>query len=180
MWRVFCLILMLFGTPAAAFSQAASPDSQLLQALLAEVHALRQDVSTSMARVEKAQILLSRLQIQQANVTRASERLYESRAKLADAQDHQKHVANDINRLVDTLTAEGNLVQQKELRDRINRSKSELEDSTGIVQQRQAAEIDVEQQLRTEQDKLTTLEAQLDELVRNVGYPREQSGHPQR
>ena len=81
----------------------------------------------------------------------------------------------DIKRLEDTLSAEENLVQQKELRERINHSKSELEDSTD-VQQRQANEIEAEQQLRVEQDKLSMLETQLDELVRKLGNPSEQPG----
>ncbi len=175
MWRAFCLILVLFGIPAAAFAQADSSDAQMLKALLTEVRGLRKDLGSSLARVENAQILLSRLQTQQANVTRASERLNDARGKLADAQAHQNHVGLDIKRLEDTLSAEENLAQQKELRDRINHSKSELEDSTSIEQQRQAGEIEAEQQLRTEQDKLTMLETQLDELVRHLSNPSEQS-----
>jgi hypothetical protein len=65
--------------------------------------------------------------------------------------------------------------QQKELRDRINHSKSELEDSTDL-EQRQATEIEAEEQLRAEQDKLNALETQLDELVRKLGTPSEQPG----
>jgi hypothetical protein len=175
MRRAFFLILLGFGIPAATLGQATSSDSQTLQALLAEVRELRQDLRVSLARIQSAQILLSRSQTQQAAVMRASERLNDARLRLADAQDHQKHVAMDIKRLEDTLSAEENLAQQKELRDRINHSKSELEDSTSIEQQRQAGEIEAEQQLRTEQDKLTMLETQLDELVRHLSNPSEQS-----
>ena len=175
MRRAFFLILLGFGIPAATLGQATSSDSQTLQALLAEVRELRQDLRVSLARIQSAQILLSRSQTQQAAVMRASERLNDARLRLADAQDHQKHVAMDIKRLEDTLSAEENLVQQKDLRERINHSKSELEDSTD-VQQRQATEIDAEQQLRVEQDKLSMLETQLDELVRKLGNPSEQPG----
>jgi hypothetical protein len=45
-----------------------------------------------------------------------------------------------------------------------------------LEQQRQAIETEAEQQLQSEQDKLNSLEAQLDELVKSVGKSREQSG----
>ena len=175
MRRGFWLILMVFGISALTFGQAASSDSQTLQALLTEVRDLRQDLRISLARVQTAQILLSRLQTQQAAVTRASEHLVDARSKLTDAQAQQNHVAANIKRLEDSLSAEENLGQQKELRDRINHSKSELEDSAGVEQQRQATEIEAEQQLRTEQDKLTMHEGRLDELVRKLDNSGEQS-----
>jgi hypothetical protein len=62
MWRAFWLTLLLFGIPAVAFGQADSSDSEALHALLSEVRTLHQDLLSSMARVQKAQILLSRLQ----------------------------------------------------------------------------------------------------------------------
>src|SRR5579859_4031708 len=92
MRRAFWLILVVFGMRAATFGQATSSEPQTLQALLTEVRELHQDLRISLARVQNAQILLSRLQTQQAAVTRASERLNDARSKLADAQDHQKHV----------------------------------------------------------------------------------------
>jgi chromosome segregation ATPase len=170
----FWLILMAFGIPALTFGQAASSDSQTLQALLTEVRELRQDLRISLARVQATQMLLSRLQIQQAAVTRASEHLLDARSKLTDAQARQNRVAADIKHLEDSLSAEENLTQQKELRDRINDSKFELEESTTTEQRFQATEIEAAQQLRSEQDKLTMLEGQLDELVRKLDVPTEQ------
>jgi hypothetical protein len=78
--------------------------------------------------------------------------------------------------LEDSLNAEENLPRQKQLRDMLNHSKSELEDWTAREQQLQTEEIEAEQQLRIEQDKLTQLEAQLDELVRSLGNAAAQVG----
>jgi hypothetical protein len=169
------LLFIVFGIPTATFGQATPSDSQTLQGLLTEVRELRQDLRTSLVRVQNTQILLSRLQTQQEAVTRASERLRDARSKLADEQGHQKHIASVIKRFEDGLSAEESLAIQKELRDAINHNKSELEDSTNEEQQRQATEIEAEQQLRTEQDKLTMIETRLDELVRNPGNSGEQS-----
>jgi hypothetical protein len=118
MRRACFLFLVVFGIPASSFGQAASSDSQTLQALLTEVRGLRQELRISLARTQSAQILLSRLQTQQAVVTRASERLTDARAKLTDAQTHQKDVRNNLKRFEDALSDEQNPAQQKELRDR--------------------------------------------------------------
>ena len=178
MRRMLWLILIVSGIPVATFSQAASPDSQTLQALLTEVRELRRDLRTSVSKVQKTQILLSRLQSQQEAVTRASERLRDARSKLTDEQGHQKHIASVMKQMEDALSADENPATQKELRDAINHRKSELEDSTNEGQQRQATEIEAAQELQAEQDKLTVIEIRLDELIKNMGNHDEQSNHP--
>jgi len=169
MTRAIWLFVVLFGIPATAFGQSDMSDSQTLHALLSEVHVLHQDLLSSMARVQKSQILLSRLQTREASIVRASDRLNTARGRLSDAQDHIKHVTTDIKRFEESLNAEENLRQQKDLRDMLNHAKSDLEDWAAREQQLQTDEIEADQQLRTEQDKLTMLEAQLDELVKSLG-----------
>jgi hypothetical protein len=168
--------IALFGTAAATFGQTASSDSQTLQALLTEVRALRRDLQISLARVQSAQILLSRLQIQEVAVTRASQHLDDARSKLAEVQVVQKGEATELKHFQDALSAADSPEQQKEIQETINRTQSDLDASGSVEQQRQTAEIEAEQQLRTEQDKLSALETQLDELVKKVGDPSEQSG----
>ena len=173
MRRVYFLILVVFGLTAATFGQATSSDSQTLQALLTEVRALRQDLQASLAKMQSAQILLSRLQIQEVAVSRASQHLDEARSKLAEVQVVIKSEAAEIKHFEeDPPTGENPARIEEEL----NRAKSDLEASTNLEQQRQAIELDAEQQLRTEQDKLNSLESQLDELVKNIDSPSEQPG----
>jgi len=174
MRRTFLFALVLFGMPAAALGQAAQSESQTLQALLLEVHELRQELRSSLARMQSGQILLSRLQAQQQVVTRASERLDSARSNLAGAQDHQKRVAMDVKRFEDTLSDEDNLSKQKTDQDQLSRLKPELERSTDSAQQFQATVLGCEQQLRSEQDKLSALDSQLDELVKSLRNPSAQ------
>jgi chromosome segregation ATPase len=169
MWRATWLIVILFWVPTDTLGQADSSDSQALHALLSEVRALHHDLLSSMARVQKSQILLSRIQSQQAGVVRASDRFNTARGRLSDIQDRQKRTTTDIKQVEDSLNDEENLPRQKQLRDAISHLKSDLEDSTAKEQQLQTEEIEAEQQLRNEQDKLTMLESQLDELVRSLG-----------
>ena len=132
MRRAYFLILVVFGISTATFAQVLPSDSQTLQALLIEVRELRQGLLSSLARVPSAQILLSRLQTQQAAVLRASDRLNDARLRLAHVQTHQEDVRNNLKRLEDALSAKENPVRRKELREMINHSKSELEDSTDL------------------------------------------------
>jgi len=175
MRRTFCLIIVLFETSGFAFGQASS-DSQTLQALLSEVRALRQDLRVSLGRTQTMQILLARLQMQEGVVARASDHLNDARQKLLDTHAHQKELTLETKRLDDALNTTENPVQQTDLQDRIKHVRSEVEVVGNIAQQQQTTEIQAEQQLREERDKLSTIESQLDELIRAMGNSAEQSG----
>src|ERR1700720_3714653 len=173
MRRAYFLMLVVFGMTAAAFGQTTSSDSQTLRALLAEVRELRQALQISLGRIQSAQILLSRLQIQEVAVTRASQHLDDARSKLAEVQVVLKREAAEIKHFEDETPNAGENAAQVE--EALKRAKSDLEASTNLEQQRQATETEAEQQLQTEQDKLNSLETQLDELVRNMDNPSEPS-----
>ena len=177
MRRVFLLTLLLSGIGSTTLAQGNSSDPQALQAILTEVRALRQELRVSLARVQTSQILLSRLQMQEGSVARASEHLNDARSKLSEIGVGKTQLAAELKRLEDALGAEENLPQQKVLQDRINHTKSELEVTVDTEQQQQAIEIQAEQQLRAEQDKFNALEVQLDELIRSMGNSAGQSGH---
>jgi valyl-tRNA synthetase len=175
MRRTLLSFVGFLGISACAFGQAASSDTQTLQALLSEVRALRQDLRVSLNRAQSMQILLARFQIQEGAITRASDRLNDARQKLLDTQVHQKELAQEVKRLEDALNAADNPQQQTEFQDRIKHVKSNLEVAGSIAQQQQTTEIQAEQQLREEQDKLNALESQLDELIRAPGNSNEKS-----
>jgi chromosome segregation ATPase len=174
MQRTVFLVLAVFGFSATAIGQAAPNDPQTLQALLTEVHELRLELRSSLARLQTAQILLSRLQTQQTVVTHASDRLDEARAKLDSAQDRRQHEAIEFKRLEDSLSSEENPAQKILLQDEIVHFKSELDASTAAEQQAQAIQNECELQLRNERDKLDAINAQLDEILKIMGSSHEQ------
>lgn len=174
MRRLYILTIVLFAMAPAAFGQATSSDSQTLKALLTEVRELRQTLQASLSRMQSAQILLSRLQIQQTAVTRASQHLDDARSRLAEVQLVLKSEAAEIKHFEDEVV--NSTETQAQIDEGLKRAKSDLEASGNLEQQRQAIETDAEQQFRTEQDKLNALESQLDELVRNVSSPSDQPG----
>lgn len=173
MRRVCFFILLFFGMVLVAFGQATSPESQTLQALLTEVRELRKVLQVSIAKMQSAQILLSRLQIQEVAVTRASQHQDDARSRLAEVQLALKSEAAEIKHWEDEGPNPNETPAQIE--EAVKRVKSDIESATNLEQQRQAIETEAELQLRTEKDKLNALEAQLDELVRNMGDSSAQS-----
>src|SRR5271165_1645186 len=160
---LFVLGLLLSST--ACFGQTTAGDSQTLQALLSEVRQLRQDLQTTTVAAQRAQILIYRLQGQEAAVARASQRLDEVRDKLARVQDERKHLATDVKQHEDFISnTENPPAQRKVLEDRLPQLKSELESRGNLEQQQQTQEIDAEQHLRAEEVKLSDLQDQLDRL----------------
>jgi chromosome segregation ATPase len=160
---LFVLSLLLSST--ACFGQTTPGDSQTLQALLLEVRQLRQDLQTTTIAGQRAQILIYRLQGQEAAVTRAAQRLDEAREKLARIQDERKHVATDLKRQEEFISnTENPPTQRKEVEGALARVKTRLESLENEEQQRQAREIDAEQQLRSEEVRLSDLRDQLDRL----------------
>ena len=174
MRRACFFILLFFGMALAAFGQASSSDSQTLQALLTEVRELRKVLLVSIAKMQSAQILLSRLQIQEVAVTRASQHLDDARSRLAEVQLALKSEAAEIKHWEDEAPNANETPAQIE--EAVKRARSDMESATNLEQQRQAIETEAELQLRTEKEKLNALETQLDELVRNMSDPSAQSG----
>jgi chromosome segregation ATPase len=155
--------LLLFSTDC--FGQTTTGDSQTLQALLTEVRLLRQDLQATTIAGQRAQILIYRLQGQEAAVARASQRLDEAREKLARTRDERKLVAADLKRFEDSMSTENSAMERKAVEQNVlPQFKARLEALDNQEQQLQTREIDAEQQLRAEEIKLSDLRDQLDRL----------------
>jgi chromosome segregation ATPase len=140
-----------------------------MQALVAEVRQLRKDLQTTNGYALKAQILLYRLQIQEATVARVSQRLSDERSRLAQTQDHRRRLAATVKENEGLLdNTDISPASRKEAQDVVSRLKPELESLTAEEQQRQTAELEAEEQLRNEQAKLSGLEDRVDRLEKEL------------
>ena len=143
-----------------------------MQALVAEVRQLRKDLQTSNGYALKAQILLYRLQFQEASVARVSQHLNDARGMFAVIQQRRAELAANLKRLEDSPdNTQLSQPDQKELQVEIAAKRSELEAMAAEEQQRQTAETEAEQQLRTEQTKLNDLEELVDRLEKALDNP---------
>jgi len=127
-------------------------------------------LQTTNAYSLKAQILLNRLQLQEGAVARASEHLNEVRGRLADTQRRRSDIAGVLKRQEESLDGtEISPADRKQIQNEISRLKTVLENIASEEQQRQVAETEAEEQLRTEQAKLGGLEDRVDRLEKDLG-----------
>jgi chromosome segregation ATPase len=163
--RSSLLVLGLLLSSTGSFGQTTPGDSQTLQALLSEVRQLRQDLQTTTIAAQRAQILIYRLQGQEAAVARASQRLDETREKLGKIQDERKHVAADVKQHEDFIrNTENPPTERKEVEGTLSLLKTRLESLENEEQQRQAREIEAEQQVQADEVRLSDLREQLERL----------------
>ena len=131
-WLLF-VILLLF--PAVSPAQTASADTQTLQNLVNELHQLRQDLKTMATAMERGQILFHRLQIQQAAVDRAMQRLDDARAKLASVEANRKEVAASL-KFLEGKEAKSS-TEQKDVEEVVAQFKARLEGYVSDEQEKQ-------------------------------------------
>ena len=155
-------IALLIAT--AAWAQTASPDTQALQALVAEIRQLRQDMQATTLATQRVQIVLYRLQTQTALVTRASSRLDDARSSLGNAQSDKKTIADRLPQMEESAKSVQDPKERKNMEDAVVGTKMQLERLAADEQRLQARAIDAETQFRTEQNKLADLQDQLDRL----------------
>lgn len=119
----------------------------------------------------RTQILFFRLQSQQAAVARALQRADDARAKLADTQTERKKLGTEAKDTQDRLEHADNALDRKNLEGVVQYFKRRSEELEEEEQQRQAKQIEAEDQLRIEQAKLDDLQARLGELDKALQKP---------
>lgn len=99
----FILIFILLLIPTVSFSQSApaSTDSQTLQELLREVRQLRQDMRNITVTSQRAQILLSREQLQQTSVESAQKEADAAKARTQQTDDRARRLAMQVKYYTD-------------------------------------------------------------------------------
>jgi len=168
MHRSWFLVLSLLFISPATFGQISSSDSQTLQALLAEVRQLRKELRTTTVAAQKVQILLYRLQIQEAAVARAEQRVAEAHSTLGQMQSEQKSLISEIKLRDEMQNNTQSPAQRKDLEESLPRLREKLESLNSAEQQQQMKTSEAELELRTEQAKVATLQGQLDVLDKSL------------
>lgn len=158
----FAFNLLLF--PTAVFAQAPSTDSQTLQALLAEVRLLRQDLRSSTLAAQRVQILIYRVQAQEATVARASQRLEEATLRRTQLEEKRKEYEAQLKWYEKTRDSLENSAQEKKYDDEIAGVKAQVNVFLSEEQEMQSKEVELREQLRTEEANLGRLQDELDRL----------------
>ncbi len=179
MRRWFFVTASLLLLPAGAVSQTGSTDSQTLQALLAEVRLLRQELRTTTIASQRAQILIYRVQAQQTVVTRLSQRAENERSRLSQVQSEQKGVTSAIKRLEDLRFSQSESAR-KQTEEQLSQLKPRAERLGTEEQESLARKVEIEEELRLEQAKLAQLHEELDRIDKALEQSaRTSAGAPQ-
>jgi hypothetical protein len=155
---------VLFSPPVRCQSAPACPAAEAMQALLVEVRQLRQDLLTVSATARRAQILIYRLQLQQAVARHAADNAATAEAALAQQQAQKDVNAGQLAALEQARDASSDSTERKQLEDAIAVWKAREESRINLEQQAQVKINEREQDLRIERSKLEQLQAQLDRI----------------
>jgi chromosome segregation ATPase len=161
---MYRIIWFFAAVMAAAAQTPANPDNNsVLQALLTEIRALRQDLQTSAATIQRVQILMFRVQTEAEFVSRASQRADDAHNRCANAQQQRRYLTAQVEQL-EARRSNPQTPADQNLGDQITRLKSNLESMSTEEQQCTAREIEAGAQLKDEQNKMADLQDQLDKL----------------
>jgi chromosome segregation ATPase len=165
MSKTFLAAAFLLASPA--FCQTPAKDTDTLQALLSEVHQLRQDIEIMTAASQRVQIALYTLQMQDAAVVRSTQRLDNQRDRCAAQDFARQQTAAEIQRLeAALLDATVPQAQAQSIRARLDEMRPTLETQTAGAQSCKAREAEAASQLQKDQSTLDALRSQIDRLDR--------------
>ena len=162
--RMRSAFLLPLFTVAITFAQTPSQDTQVTQALLAEIRLLRQDLQATAVTIQRVQLVMFRMQTATATLNRATQRLEDARNRCNYVQPQRKMLTVQIeqaeNRQKTTQNPADSRVEE------IARLKGNLEMLAVQEQQCQSALLDADSQFRAEQAKMNEVQDQFDRLDR--------------
>lgn len=161
MWRTLSLATALLIFPAMSHGQTTSNDSRTLRELLTEVQELRldlRDLRATTATMERAEILVHRVDAQQAAVSGAFQRLETARASLVKVQDRRERLETDLKQATVAGHAFEDAAVKKTNDEAVAFLEAEIEGTSVQEDEAQAKVHEAEDQLRLEQTKLNELE----------------------
>jgi len=162
--RVLTIMVTAMVLATGASAQTASADAQLTQTLISEIRQLRQDLQATAAVVQRAQILMYRLQVESGALARATQRLDDTRRTCSSLQSQIRSINLQIEQYETRQRATQNPGEQKTIEDTIARLKPSLAQWTSDEQQCEPRQIDAQTQVQAAQARVDDFQSQLDKL----------------
>ena len=160
--------VMLFSV-SVGWCQTPTKEADTLQSLLAEVHQLRQAIEAMTVTSQRVQIALHALQMQDAAVTRSTQRLDEIQKRCSASEAEQQRVAGVMQRL-ETQLSSGTASERetKEIRAALPDLKNTSDARMMEIQACQASEAEAAGQLRNDRAKLADLQDRIERLDKSL------------
>ncbi len=162
-------VAVMLSVATNGLCQSPSKENDALQSLLGEVHQLRMDIEAMTMASQRVQIALYNLQIQDAAVARAAQRVDSVHDKCRSVEDARQHTAADVQRFENALASGGMQGSQtKDLQSTLTELKSRLDSQTAEAQACQTSEAEASGQLQHEQAKLSEMQERIDRLDKTL------------
>ena len=161
--------LVLVGVLGAmpCLGQSGQTDSQTLQAILQEIRGLHNDARLG----QTSQILLAEMLMQQTAVSRALQKRDDIRSSVEQAQTQQKNIAAQLAQWEDRINASVDPAQKKQFAQFEDQMKSQLPMLKSQEQDRSNDLLDAESRLTREQDALSSIQDQLNAVMKKLQPP---------
>ena len=171
--RVVSLSLLWLLVVVGGAGQTLSSDSEVLRQILGELRAIHEDMRVS----ETTQLLVAELEMQQAVVNHATEDADNARTKLNEVHQDQKHIAAELNHAEDQLDKASNPDERNALAQQIEQHKSNLAELKMAERDWNTTQQDKELRLQNAQDKLASIESELNSAISRLGPIKKDAGH---
>jgi chromosome segregation ATPase len=169
MKRIALAVTLFMASNGLCQTSAAPKEQETLQSLLAEVHQLRMSIEAMTVASQRAQIALSAVQIQDAAVARALQRLDNVRNRCKEPEERKQHMAAEIQHLESILSAGATTaIEVKSSQERESQLKSEIDGVAAEASTCQLTEAEASNQLRNEQAKLADAQDRIDRLDKTL------------
>jgi chromosome segregation ATPase len=167
----FIAPLAVSGQVRKAAEAPQNEDRQILQALLEEVRQLRLELRRANAVSQRLQVALARIRLQEARVESLTRSLQTARTRLVEVRETQSRVEDEIKEGEERISRETNADRQAMLEFQIKEMRNRLSISAREEEQARNREASLNAELQTEQAKLSDLNNQLDNIMRQLETP---------
>ena len=164
MRRILICLAGLLLRATSAVAETSPSDSQMTQAVLSEIRQLRQDLQATAATIQRVQIVLYRIQAQENQLDRATQRLEMTRDVCKGTEMQGKQFATQIEQTESAKRSAQNASDRQAAEEMLARLRSSAEMLASEARDCQGNQVDAEIQVRAEQAKMSELQDQLERL----------------
>jgi len=176
LWTALAILITLgaYGAVRAQTPRVESnqSDSPTMAQLLQEVRALRLAIERSTVAGTRAQLLLGRLQMQEARMATLGRQVQEARSRLLNIQRDRENSMSEIKRLTDAVDR-ATPDERRAIEERLEQMKRSIKD---MQQQEQDVQSDYDgltQALSTDEARWVDFNQRLEELERSLAFQKQ-------
>jgi hypothetical protein len=162
--RVAAVTIFALALAVPCLGQTSQSDSQTLQAILAEIRAIHNELKVT----QTTQILLTELEVQQSVVNRATQRVDEAQSRLSEIKTAEKDNVGEQTRIKERLDQTTDPNEAQALADRGEGLKRQAATIATAEQERTSTLQTAQQQLKDTQDSLDDIQNQLNAIVKQL------------